>query len=139
MLLYNKTQNIRRDLKVTSQKFGLVELEKLTQELRCGNTEIRTVKVVLAVTGIPNTIAQEAQDVINRRKADCDTLQKTVANTLVADKKHEEETKRNIAQIKRARQTAKESHANTVTAALHQHTAHTSEIATLEKILAKFA
>ena len=120
-------------------KFGLEELQKLADEVSVGGNEVQTVKVVLAITGIPNTVVSEAQEVITSYTSKIKTLESDSANVRTADAKDEDETHIAIETAKNQRRL----HKSTNSDELHmlrisrKTTAH--DITRLEKILKKFA
>jgi len=121
------------------RKFGLAELTKLTEEVKIGKGDIKTVKVVLAVTGVPNTVVTEAQELITGCHTRCKGLEDSVAKTVTEDAKDEAKTKATINAIKATRQNTKETNARKVTQATRQSVTENTEIARLEKILKNFA
>ncbi len=121
------------------RKFGLAEFGKLADEINVGKGDIRTIKVVLAVTGVPNTVVPEVQELIAGVTAKAKALETDVTKILEEDAKDEVKTKATINQIKATRQATKETNARKVAQATRQTSTENAERVRLEKILKKFA
>ena len=46
-------------------KFGIREFEKLSEEVKIGKSDVKTVQIVLTIVGVPNTVVVEAENLIS--------------------------------------------------------------------------
>ncbi len=121
------------------EKFGLEELSKLAKEVSIGGNEVQTVKVVLAITGIPNTVVSEAKEVISSFGDKIKTLESDSANVRTADARDEDETHIAIEQAKSLRKLHRSTNSDELHMLRISRKTTVYDIARLEKILKKFA
>ncbi len=121
------------------EKFGLEELSKLAEEVSVGGNEVQTVKVVLAITGIPNTVVVEAQEIISESNDRIKTLESDSANVRTADAQDENDTHIAIEKAKKVRILHKNTHSDKLSTLRRSRKDTAHDIARLERILKKFA
>ncbi len=121
------------------EKFGLEELSKLADEVSVGGNEVQTVKVVLAITGIPNTVVAEAQEIIAESNSKIKTLESDSANVRTADAQDEEATHITIENAKSLRKRHKSTNSDELHTLRGNRKTTAQDITRLEKILKKFA
>jgi len=124
---------------VTTKKFGLAELERYTSEIGFKNGDVRTIKGVLAIVGIPNVVIDEAQEAIatvNRKLGGLINLKAAIEKS---DAEDEAKTKEEILKLQSDRQDRKKANKAQIAEASTGTKVESGEIKRLEAILKKFS
>ncbi len=124
---------------VTTTKFGLQELGKLTEEVKVKKNDIKTVKVVLAVTGIENTVAKEAQTILDRCCQGSEECDCTIKAIQAEDKLSEQSTNDAIAKLHQERRDTAEANMGRIIAHNQNRARLDGERKRVEKILKLFS
>ena len=121
------------------KKFGLVELERYTNEIGFKKGDVRTIKGVLAVVDIPNVIAEEAKEAIAKAKSAIQGLAADVSNLVKLDTEDEAKTKSQVANIQVTRTSRKAVNKAEIANLNVKTSKQFSGITKLENVLKKFS
>lgn len=124
---------------VVAKKFGLDELERYTDEVGFKNGDVRTIKGVLAIVGIPNSVVAEARDAIASADVKIAELQALKTTLEGEDAEDEAKTKGEVARLQADRKARRDDYRVRISAASDNVKPQNSEIKKLETILKKFS
>lgn len=122
-----------------AEKFGLAELERYAYEVGFKNGDVRTIKGVLAIVGIPNSVIYEAQNAIAVASEKIGGLFRLKETLIKADVEDEAKTKNQVQKLQSERNVRKNVTKAQITNTATGNKAETSEIKRLENILKKFS
>ena len=121
------------------KKFGLKELESYVDTVGVKRGDVRTIKGVLSIVGIPNTIVSEAESVIGECVSKVEDTNKSIQKIATYEAVADSELKRTISNLKDGRKNEKDSNQVKVIDAVMEVDSIKSEISRLKKLLKKFS
>jgi len=125
--------------KMTTEKFGLVELERYEAKVGFKKSDVRTIKGVCAIVDLPLTVAPETQGIIAACNKDILASEIQIAKIRAEDARNDEATKQNIARLKAEREATKRKSERSITVSKVETGNSNREIARLQKLLKHFS
>lgn len=120
-------------------KFGLTEFERYISEVGFKKGDVRTIRGILAIVGVPNKIVQEAQTCISVCKETIGKLGAEAVEVKDIDARDEANTQVEINVLKEDRKLRRGDNNNIISAAKAHTNFQNSDVKRLENILKKFS